>query len=666
MEKTDIQHIEESGADFFATGNEYMRDALNLNFIPHDVGGGYIADSNRDLQHNYLAAKDIFKNGGRGKIKFVLIGLSPYIVSENDKEPPTVCRVEEKVLEEYLKLCLDNGARPVVVVLPVRASLKKNYNSDVLKTFRDSIKKVGNKYKFVFVDLLDAKLSDKCFESIARLNSEGAAATGALLGSKLYFANVVSMENILSMNNKYFNVMDKYFPEDGKKLKAHIFCRMACNDFRQLTETLPKDCCLDLMAHVFSCMTYEHLAYLSDMLSKDDYNDLAEHVFEISAEKIRHKDKIKVGFCFNYSAGWSGDDLYNLFARDEHFESAIFFRSKGNRITQKEEFGRDLERFKSHGLNVVKVNYDSDIPAQDVLIQLSPYYQYDPYAFRLVNLKVMTLLVYIPYGYHVLTRTNFWTDWSFFRVLWKMFSTSKPELEHIQKTVKVGMPRGIYSGYPKMDIFFGKDANFHFNWKMTRADAKKIIYAPHHAIEEGVRISTFQWNHQFMYEFAKAHPEISWVFKPHPNLFPALVRNKIFPSVAACEEYYQKWNDLPNAQVYTGAYYQKIFATSDGMIHDCASFIAEYQYVDKPMIYLTRDTQKFNELGNEILKVSYTVDGKDLDGIAAMIQRVFIEGDDYKAAERREVFDKYLNYPKDNGMLASEFIYKSISQDLGV
>ena len=47
-----------------------------------------------------------------------------------------------------------------------------------------------------------------------------------------------------------------------------------------------------------------------------------------------------------------------------------------------------------------------------------------------------------------------------------------------------------------------------------------------------------------------------------------------------------------------------------------------------------------------------------------MIQRVFIEGDDYKAAQRREVFDKHLNYPKANGMSASEFIYKNIADEL--
>ena len=199
---------------------------------------------------------------------------------------------------------------------------------------------------------------------------------------------------------------------------------------------------------------------------------------------------------------------------------------------------------------------------------------------------------------------------------------------------------------------------------MAQPDAKKIIYAPHWSINAGIKFSTFQWNYQFMYEFAKAHPETSWVIKPHPALSFQAVAEKLFPSIEAFKEYMQKWDDLPNAQVYTGAYYQDIFATSDGMIQDCSSFIAEYQYVNKPMIYLTRDTQILNELGRAILKVSYTVDGKDLDAIAATMQRVFIEGNDDKAAARQKIFDKYLNYPKANGMLASEFIFKSIVDEL--
>ncbi len=218
----------------------------------------------------------------------------------------------------------------------------------------------------------------------------------------------------------------------------------------------------------------------------------------------------------------------------------------------------------------------------------------------------------------------------------------------------------------RTDFFFKKDAEFHFDWKMAQPDAKKIIWAPHHSItgSKNVKFATFQWNYKFMYEFAKVHPEISWVVKPHPWLLYQAVKKKVFPSLNAFKDYLRKWDELPNAQVFTGAYYQDIFETSDGMIQDCASFIAEYQFMDKPMIFLTRTEQKLNELGNEILNVSYTVDGSDLKNIAALMQRVFIDGDDYKAAERKKVFDKYLNYPKDNGMLASEFIYKNIADEL--
>lgn len=629
-------------------------------------GGVLLADANQDLRQSYLSAKNFFEQAPPKSIKFVLIGLSPYIVSANDKEPPVVCKVEEKVLDDYLKLCVDSGAKPVCVVLPVNAAVKKTYNADVLKAFRDTINKVVKKYKATFIDLLDINLSDKCFQDKSHLNSEGSAAVGALLGSRLYFANIFPVENILDMDNAFFSVLSKYFSDDYKKLMHHTFCKMACDDFNRLSKTLPKDEVKNLMARVFSELTYNHLANLSNMLPKDEYNDLADRIFAISAEKIRRKDKIKVGFFAHNSSMWFGDDLYNLFAQDERFEPTLFLTTKsGNKVMSK-EFSQDAERLKLHGINVFDLNDRTlKIPEQDVFFCLVPYTNSPPVPFRLVNLKLTTLLAHFSYSLSVADRGGL-LNASFFLVLYRMFASSPVEQNLLRQKNRVfSESRMIYSGYTKMDIFFCKDANLHFDWKMTRPDAKKIIWAPHHSIvNNGPLLATFQWNYQFMYEFARAHPETSWVFKAHAHLPEKAIKSKLFPTIEAYEEYLQKWNDLPNAQVYMGAYYQAIFATSDGMIQDSGSFIAEYQYVDKPMIYLTRDTQRFNELGNEILKASYTVDGKDLDAIAAMMQRVFIEGDDYKAAERKAVFDKYLNYPKYNGMLASEFIYKNIADEL--
>lgn len=226
------------------------------------------------------------------------------------------------------------------------------------------------------------------------------------------------------------------------------------------------------------------------------------------------------------------------------------------------------------------------------------------------------------------------------------------------------MARGLYSGHPKLDAFYKNPDELRFDWKLARPDAKKIIYAPHWSIASGIFYATFQHNYKFFYDFAKAHPEISWVIKPHPLLLASAVGHKVFPSNEAFKKYLQAWDDLPNAKVFTGSQYQGLFATSDGMIMDCASWIGEYQYTHKPMIFLTRDTQKFNALGEELMKILYRVDGKDLNGISELMQKIFIAGNDEMFEARRKFFNKHMNYMAANGMIASEFIFKTISKEL--
>ena len=99
--------------------------------------------------------------------------------------------------------------------------------------------------------------------------------------------------------------------------------------------------------------------------------------------------------------------------------------------------------------------------------------------------------------------------------------------------------------------------------------------------------------------------------KPHPNLCFAVIEAGLFKSEEDYLAYLQEWDSLPNAKVVTGGYYQDVFKTSDAMILDSASFIAEYQYTHKPMLFLTREGETFNPLGQRILDVSYTADGRD-------------------------------------------------------
>ena len=81
---------------------------------------------------------------------------------------------------------------------------------------------------------------------------------------------------------------------------------------------------------------------------------------------------------------------------------------------------------------------------------------------------------------------------------------------------------------------------------------------------------------------------------------------------------------------------------------------------------MTRNTQKFNSLGDELMKFIYRVDGKNLQGIAALMTKIFINGEDELFDARKKFFDERLDYVKANGMTAGEFIFKTLAKDLGL
>lgn len=376
-----LRYIEKNGADFFATGNDYIEVGLNLNCIPHARGRGVnLACSNQDLRQGYLTAKHVFEHVAPGSIKFVLIGLSPdsfhYDSAENfstcssdfqymlalknfgresfydfllknlvsdgvknifatitseqadlnldyvkkianaqfhaksvinweteldnlkNKLSPQIVQKNIQILKDYIKLCHENGAKPIGVVFPFAPAVKKNYDAELLNFFQSTIHQLEN---FECIDLTSLDFDYDYFYDMTHLNAKGAAVASSRLGLKLYEENLLLIENFLDMNYEYFRLLAQIMP-------------------------------------------------------KDNYNALMEQVFKLSIQKIRRKDKINVGFVMIEAAHWCGDDLYNFFANDDRFEPTIFFsmdfHKDINELVEK-DFWRGVEQLKSHGLNVV-------------------------------------------------------------------------------------------------------------------------------------------------------------------------------------------------------------------------------------------------------------------------------------------------------------------------
>ena len=656
--------------DFFATGDACHVDGLNFDCII-GADGINLACKDQDLRQSFAIARHVFAHNHG--VKFALIGLTPEsLFAENadgfqyafalknfsDQSvqsqlirqffKPTFDRQSDEsgedfsaaalstwqdtldeltlerraelfnrnlnALEDFIKLCLSNGAKPIVLILPYAPIIRSQYPKDQLAIFRQAISTLEKIYDFMSIDLFDLPLGYDCFADMTRLNPRGAQLISSLVNFKIHNRNLLPFGELSRVN-------------------------------------------------------YKDLYGLSALLMMDSYNNLLPRIFDTTIEKIRGREKIKLGFLLYDASMWCGDLLYQLFERSGRYEPTIFLCMRQDMIDEPNfvaDFKKSAEQFRARGLNVVTVfEDDAPPPKQDVMICLMPYFEIMPKNFQLENMTAETLTCYIPYGMHVSGDARVpLTEYPIMTVAWKVFLDTRNTLEFYDNGCRFGLPRGFYSGYPRMD-FFCSDDEKHFDWKEARPRSTKIIYAPHWSIDNGIQYSTFHLNGKFMYEYAKAHPKTSWVFKPHPNLAFSAVNSGMFRSLDEYNEYLQKWDRLPNARVITGGYYQPIFATSDGMILDSGSFNAEYQYTHKPLLFLTRETQQFTEIGGELMKVLYRADGRNHKSIAAFIDNVLIKKKDSMADVRKKFFDEHFNYVKHNGMLASEYIFHAIDKEMG-
>ncbi len=456
--QANLRHVEEHGADFFATGNEYMQNGLDLKYIPcvyvdkeNSRGGVNLAKANQSLRQSYQTAKYVFEHVEPGTIKFVFIGLEPESLLKDsgktfaEENIPAELRktllndenVQAKaaakpdlnfksikaqfnhefsaksisdwkvsktlagdfpeenlqILKDYVELCLLNGAKPIGVVFPLAVATRKSFDKKLLKNFRATLTQLEENYDFICVDMSDIGLSYECFCDMAHLNSTGRIIANAQIGLTLYKKKLLPIESFCDMNYEYFYIMSLTTP-------------------------------------------------------KDEYNALMDDVFKKSLEKIRAKEKIKVGFVAIEAANWCGDDLYNFFASNERFETTVFlskgFHKDQNEIVEK-DFWLGVEQLKSHGLNVVALEkLDAPVPEQDVFIFLTPYLDRIVQAFLPENITAKTLITYIPYTFEMAVHNRGFYGKAIFSMVWKAFFSSAIELKMCKKKSVTGMPHGFF------------------------------------------------------------------------------------------------------------------------------------------------------------------------------------------------------------------------------
>ena len=339
--------------------------------------------------------------------------------------------------------------------------------------------------------------------------------------------------------------------------------------------------------------------------------------YETVLETLKYKEKIKVVFLVSENQKWAYQGIYNNFAKDERFEPLVLIS-----LLKCVHDGLDKTRmnldenynfFKSRGMNVdfcykngeyiSLEKFEPDIVFYEQIWEL-------PEIYYPQNVSKFALTCYVDYGLALFS--NPWNySKNFHCYLWRFFVDNVLNLKTYQKHNKSARRNCISFGYPKLDVYINSNENeINLNDIWKNADRKRIIYAPHHSFEKGgLNLATFQSNGEFILKFAKQHPETTWVFKPHPRFKSAVISNGLMTG-DEIDNYYKEWEKIGN--IYAQGNYFDVFKTSDLLITDCCSFLAEYLPTEKPIIRLRNPkAKKFNEFGYRIDNVCYTANNNE-------------------------------------------------------
>lgn len=434
----------------------------------------------------------------------------------------------------------------------------------------------------------------------------------------------------------------------------------------------------DLMKEV------EYTPNNSDILNREKYNEVMSYVLihqgmeQRLRDKVRRGRKVKVFFLVQYMAKFECKSVYDAMEKNDLFEPYVLItHPRDKRFSEEpsyiEETRKAYQIMSQRGYRTI-LGYDEqwrpirlELHRPDIIFWNNPNMTGKSH-YQNVYLNANYLTCYTPYFFNTASFEDyirFKYSLENFQIMtaWKVFVESYHTFySMIENCCGTGLmacaerPKSwvninsVLAGYPKLDLY-GENGQVKVPDKFKNGKPI-VVYAPHWSIRCGVNLATFhRFNQQFM-KLVHKHPEINFVFKPHPDLHNRIIdlHNVGRADTLTPEEYdayVKEWDSMPNGMLVDDGEYIDLFRASSCLITDCGSFIAEYLPSGHPCIYILNPEKDnpldfYNELGRKIVESYYCC--SDWKSIEAYFEKVVLRGEDPNKELRRQIADEsFLN-----------------------
>lgn len=392
---------------------------------------------------------------------------------------------------------------------------------------------------------------------------------------------------------------------------------------------------------------------------------------------LKGKKKIRVVFLAIHKSVWKVDTVFQRMLADPFFEPEILvcpYTPYGE-----ERMLEDMEHaynyFKDKGYPITKSLKDDGSWVKleeiqpDIVFFTNPHHLTRKEYYEDAYLNYLSC--YVPYHHEVGSGgdVNVQFNQLFHNAMWRIYSTHKDSYDIFRRTSYRKGGNVEVTGFPAMEVYFESKIG-RCVWKNTD-ERLRIIWAPHHTISESnISYSNFiKYSDLFCKLANKYQEKVVWAFKPHPVLKSKLYMHRDW-GIEKTNKYYDFWNENNFTQLEDGEY-SDLFLMSDAMIHDSGSFLGEYLYMKKPVMYLISESNvehaidgytvgDYTNFGIEALKACEH--GYNQEGIIAFIDNI-IEGKNKLKVEHLSFLLNNVE-PYFNKLHPSDRIIKSIAAAL--
>ena len=358
-------------------------------------------------------------------------------------------------------------------------------------------------------------------------------------------------------------------------------------------------------------------------------------------DKIKRGEKIRVMFLVSELSKWKTQSLFERMESSDQFEPFVAVSCRGfwyEHPEYKSLLDETIKAFQSKGLKyevVADFNTMQNIPLKKFRPDIVFYEQ--PYDWKREYLPItvsrFALTAYVPYYVPTNEIDPLWYVGEFHRTnfLYILLNDQIKDALDSYLDPKKYAGQTVALGHTFYDLY-GEAS------ESPNDGNGLVIYAPHWAFDHprnvnSQNISTFLWNGREILAYAKAHPEVKWLFKPHPGLRWRLIESGAWTK-DEIEAYYQEWDKI--GECYYGDDYVQLFKKSRVMITDCGSFLAEYPPCGGALIHLRSATEKSVLLRSYAKMYDSFYQVHDLKDLYETLDMVVVRGEDPKHNERMQ------------------------------